>query len=109
MSKTAQKRSSWMHFLLRHQAQLIALMLFVSLAIMAGGAYAAAPTAGTSIGNQATAVYNDGVGGAQKSVQSTQVFTIVQQVASLTITSDQTKSVAVGGTVYFLHTVTNTG
>ena len=91
-----------------HRVYALALAVFMLLAVTAGGAFAAAPNAGTSIGNQATATYNlNGI--PQPQVSSNTVTTTVQQVAGLTLTIDQTKSVAVGGTVYFLHTVTNTG
>lgn len=83
-------------------------LALVMLVVMAGASFAAAPNANQTIGNTATATYQlNGV--AQPQVTSNTVTTTVQQVAGLTITSDQTKSVAVGGTVYFLHTVTNTG
>jgi uncharacterized repeat protein (TIGR01451 family) len=83
-------------------------LALIMLVVMAGAAFAAAPNAGQTIGNQATATYQlNGV--VQPQAQSNTVTTTVQQVAGLTITTDQTKSVAVGGTVYFLHTVTNTG
>ena len=90
-----------------HGAYAFALVLFMFV-VTAGSAFAAAPNAGTAIGNQATATYSLG-GVPQPQVSSNTVTTTVQQVAALTITSDQTKSVAVGGTVYFLHTVTNSG
>jgi uncharacterized repeat protein (TIGR01451 family) len=80
------------------------------LAFTAGGAFASAPIAGTAIGNQATASYYDSVQGKTVNVTSNTVTTTVQQVASLTLAIDaQTKTVSVGGTVYFMHTVTNTG
>lgn len=92
-----------------HRVSALALAAFMLLAVSAGVSFAAAPNAGTDIGNQATATYNDGPGGPSKQASSNTVTTRVQQVAGLTLTIDQTKSVAVGGTVYFLHTVTNTG
>lgn len=94
---------------LHHRALAFVLAMFMLLAVSAGVSFAAAPNAGTDIGNQATATYNDGAGGPQKQATSNTVTTRVQQVAGLTLTIGQTKSVAVGGTVYFLHTVTNTG
>jgi uncharacterized repeat protein (TIGR01451 family) len=87
-----------------------ALSVFMLLAFTAGGAHAAAPIAGTDISNQATASYFDSVQNKTVSVQSNSVHTTVQQVASLTLAIDaQTQSVSIGGTVYFKHTVTNTG
>jgi uncharacterized repeat protein (TIGR01451 family) len=71
-------------------------------------AYAAAPTAGTLIGNQATATYNDGTG-TSRTVTSNLVQTVVQQVASLTLTADGAKTAAPGTQVVYPHTLTNTG
>jgi len=71
-------------------------------------ASAQAPAAGTTIGNQATATYKDG-SGATRSVTSNVVTTVVQQVASLTLTQDNTRYATVGNIVYFPHLLTNTG
>jgi len=81
-----------------------------AFALTAGSvmAHAAAPAAGTVIGNQATASYSDG-GGNTFSATSGLVSSTVQQVASLTLTSTQTKSAAQGQFVYFAHTLTNKG
>jgi trimeric autotransporter adhesin len=68
----------------------------------------AAPTAGTSIGNQASATYTD-ASQTQRTVTSNTVVTIVQHVASLTLTADGTKNVTAGGQVSYPHTLTNTG
>ena len=77
--------------------------------VAAGLAYAAAPPANTSIGNQATATYTD-AGNTQRTATSNLVVTIVQQVASFTLTTDgQGKPAAPGGQVVFPHTLTNTG
>ena len=94
----------------RNTKLVMALFAMLLLVCTAGGAFAAAPLAGSQIGNQATATYQDGVGGPVKNATSNTVYTYVQQVASLALTIDnQTKTVSVGGTVYFLHTVTNNG
>src|SRR5205814_5481228 len=78
-------------------------------ALVASVAYAAAPPANTSIGNQATATYTD-ASNTQRTATSNLVVTIVQQVASFTITTDgQSKFAAPGGQVVFPHTITNTG
>ncbi len=69
---------------------------------------AAAPEAGTSIGNQASATYTD-ASGTVHNVTSNAVYTIVQQVASLTLTSDNVKYATPSGLVSFPHTLTNTG
>ena len=68
----------------------------------------AAPLAGTSIGNQAAASYTD-ASAVSRNVTSNTVSTIVQQVASFALTASQTKTVSPGGTVYYPHTLTNTG
>lgn len=68
----------------------------------------AAPLAGTSIGNQASATYTD-ASAVSRTATSNTVQTIVQQVASLALVNTQSKIVAAGGTVYFPHTLTNTG
>ncbi len=72
--------------------------------------YSAAHAAmsGTSIGNQASATYTDG-SGVSHTVTSNVVYTIVQQVSSLTLTSDNSKYSTAGGLVSFPHTLTNTG
>lgn len=68
----------------------------------------AAPLAGTSIGNQASATYTDDSNVVRTATSNT-IQTVVQQVASLSLSSTQTKVVAPGGTVYFPHTLSNTG
>ncbi len=69
---------------------------------------AAAPPAGSSIGNQASATYTDG-SGTQRTATSNVTTTYVQQVASFTLTQDNTKPVSPGGQVDFPHTLKNTG
>ncbi|PLX96718.1 MAG: hypothetical protein C0621_01535 [Desulfuromonas sp.] len=68
----------------------------------------ATPLAGTTIGNQASATYTDASSISRTSTSNT-VTTVVQQIASLTLTTSQTKSISPGSTVYFPHTLTNTG
>jgi trimeric autotransporter adhesin len=68
----------------------------------------APPPAGTSIGNQASATYTD-ASNTPRSTTSNVAITIVQQVASFTLTSDGAKFAAPGGQVYYPHTVANTG
>src|SRR3954467_3067984 len=81
----------------------------IGLAVVASVAYAVAPPANTSIGNQASATYTD-ASNTQRTVTSNTVITIVQQVASFTLTTDgQSKPAAPGGQVVFPHTLTNTG
>jgi uncharacterized repeat protein (TIGR01451 family) len=68
----------------------------------------AAPPAGTSIGNQASATYTDS-SGVQRTATSNIAITIVQQVASFSLTADNTRVVAPGGQASFPHTIINTG
>jgi uncharacterized repeat protein (TIGR01451 family) len=68
----------------------------------------AAPPAGTPIGNQATATYVDAAS-TTHTVTSNPVTTIVQQVASLTLTADATRTASPGAGVTFPHDLTNTG
>ena len=81
----------------------VAFMLFMSVA-----ARAATPLAGSTIGNQASATYTDATN-ASYTATSNVTLTVVQQVASLTLTADQTRAAAPGGQVSFPHTLTNTG
>jgi uncharacterized repeat protein (TIGR01451 family) len=74
----------------------------------AGSAAFAAPPAGTPIGNQASATYLD-ASATSRTVTSNLVTTIVQQVASFTLTADGVQSAAPGGQATFPHTLTNTG
>ena len=68
----------------------------------------AAPAAGTVIGNQATATYND-AGGNPRTATSNLVQTTVTQVKSFTLTAPGARTAAPGQTVYYPHTITNTG
>lgn len=77
-------------------------------ALMAGLVHAAAPLAGSTIGNQASATYTD-ASNTSHTATSNVTQTIVQQVASLTLSADQGKNAAPGGQVVFPHTLTNTG
>ncbi len=77
------------------------------LALVPGAAHAA-PAAGTVIGNQATATYND-AGGSPRTATSNLVTTTVSQVKTFTLTADGARTAAPGQTVYYPHTITNTG
>ncbi|HKQ59009.1 MAG TPA: hypothetical protein VJY35_14180 [Candidatus Eisenbacteria bacterium] len=68
----------------------------------------AAPPAGTPIGNQASASYLD-ASATPRTATSNLVTTIVQQVASFTLTADGSRTAAPGGQAVFPHTLTNTG
>lgn len=78
------------------------------LVLASGVAFAAAPAAGTNIGNQASATYVDSTGATQ-TVTSNTVQTVVQQVASLTLTANGAKTATAGSIVYYPHILTNTG
>ena len=84
------------------------LALAVGAAFLTAPARAQAPRAGTSIGNQATATYNDGSSIA-RSVQSNDVTTVVTQVAAVKLTDNRNLIAAPGAPVYFSHTVQNNG
>jgi len=68
----------------------------------------AAPAAGTVIGNQATATYND-AGGTSRTATSNLVQTTVTQVKTFTLTANGARTAAPGQTVYYPHIITNTG
>ena len=88
--------------------------LAASIAVAVGGlafvpaANAAAPVAGTNISNIATASYNDATN-TPRTVTSNEVKTTVLQVASFTITADQSTTANPNGQVSLPHTLTNTG
>ncbi|MCJ7873926.1 NEW3 domain-containing protein [Phaeobacter sp. J2-8] len=68
----------------------------------------AAPEAGSVIGNQAVASYVNAAGDTI-TVTSNTVETVVQQVAGVTLTSDNTENVAPGGKAFLPHIITNVG
>ena len=82
-------------------------VLVLTLAAFGSPAHAA-PPAGTTIGNQATATYTDAASNSY-TVNSNPVTTVVQQVASLTLTANGTRVAAPGGQAVFPHVLTNTG
>lgn len=95
----------------RHRSRLRASILAIAalaLALGWSGAALAAPPAGTPIGNQATATYLDATS-TLRSITSNPVTTIVQQVASFTLTANGFRTAAPGGPVTFPHVLTNTG
>ncbi len=71
-------------------------------------AHAAGPEAGSVIGNQAVATYTNSAGDTI-TVTSNKVETIVQQVAGLTLLSDNSDSIAPGGKAFLPHIITNDG
>ncbi len=70
--------------------------------------HAASPLAGTLIKNQATATYKD-ASGVEQVATSNLVETLIQHVAAMDLTQDQTRPGVLGNTVYFPHVLTNTG
>ena len=93
------------HFFTRWLAALFAAFL---LALAAMPAHAAAPAAGTSISNQASASYTD-ASGVPRTATSNTVQTLVTQVASMTLTVNGAQNATAGSVVYYPHTLTNTG
>ena len=84
------------------------LVAMAAIFLLAGVAHAAAPLAGTSIGNQASASYVD-QSSVTRNVTSNVVTTIVQQVAALTLQQGLSKTVSAGSQVSYPLTLTNTG
>jgi trimeric autotransporter adhesin len=84
-----------------------ALAMGTTAVLVAVAAYAA-PPAGTTIGNQASATYTD-ASNVTRTVTSNVVTAVVQQVAALTLTTPLAKNVSVGGQVVYPLTLTNTG
>ena len=85
----------------------VLLMLGALLALGAGSAHAA-PLAGTSIGNQASASYRDN-NNVDRITVSNSVSTIVQAVGSANMVQNNSKIGAPGQTLEFAHTIYNTG
>ncbi|WP_372834414.1 beta strand repeat-containing protein [Puniceibacterium confluentis] len=77
-------------------------------AVLGTETFAAAPEAGSVIGNQAVATYTNSAGDTI-TVTSNTVETIVQQVAGVTLTSDNTETIAPGGKAFLPHIITNEG
>lgn len=90
------------------RAPAMALVLGSLTALLATPAYAAAPPAGTTIGNQASATYTD-ASNVTRTVTSNVVNAVVQQVAALTLTAPLARTVSIGGQVVYPFTLTNTG
>ncbi len=94
----------------RLRAVIVAFAVLVAGALVASSPRIAfaAPAAGTVIGNQATATYTD-AGGTPRTATSNLVQTTVSQVKSFTLTANGARTAAAGQTVYYPHTITNTG
>lgn len=89
---------------------LLSLSAGVCLLSLAGASFAqaAAPLAGTKIGNQASATYTDQSNTPRETTSNT-VITEVLQIPGIALTQDNTRTVSPGGSVFFPHTLTNTG
>jgi trimeric autotransporter adhesin len=92
------------HFFTHWIVGLVAALLLVLISFAAH----AAPPAGTSISNQASATYTDG-SNVVRTVTSNVVQTTVLQVASLTLTANGAQNANPGSVTYYPHTLTNTG
>ena len=97
------------------KGETLRLWAFALLVLLAGGLFTlgmgtavAAPAAGTVIGNQATASYTDATN-TGRIATSNLVQTTVSQVNSFTLTANGARTGAPGQTVYYPHTITNTG
>jgi len=86
---------------------ILALLCVVLIVVGIGSVQALTP-AGSVIRNQASASFRD-ASGLTRTVTSNSVETLIQQVAGLTITQDQSRLVAAGTQVSFPHVITNTG
>ncbi|HZO85040.1 MAG TPA: hypothetical protein VFC26_07495, partial [Verrucomicrobiae bacterium] len=82
--------------------------LILTLALLSATVLESAPPAGTSIGNQASATYTD-ASNTPRSTTSNVAITIVQQVASFTLSASQAKFSPAGAQVFYAHTIVNTG
>jgi trimeric autotransporter adhesin len=82
--------------------------ILLTLTLLCSTVLQSAPPAGTSIGNQASATYTD-ASNTPRSTTSNVAITIVQQVASFTLSASQAKFSPAGAQVYYAHTVVNTG
>ncbi len=86
----------------------IVLTVLAVAALLVPTVASAQTAAGTSIGNQASATYTDS-SSVSRTATSNVVNTIVQQVASLTLTANGAKTASPGAPVFYPHTLTNTG
>src|SRR5436305_2121651 len=84
------------------------LMVMMAAALFIPSTATAQTAAGTAIGNQASATYTDS-SSVSRTATSNVVTTVVQQVASLTLTANGAKTASPGGPVFYPHTLTNTG
>ncbi|HKF22783.1 MAG TPA: hypothetical protein VKE93_14525 [Candidatus Angelobacter sp.] len=87
---------------------LLAITFMMVAAFLTPATAPAQTAAGTAIGNQASATYTDS-SSVSRTATSNVVTTIVQQVASLTLTANGAKTASPGSPVFYPHTLTNTG
>ena len=104
---TTTKASSTGETLRQWAVAMFVLLAGVIFTFGAGHAHAA-PLAGTVIGNQATATYTD-ASSTSRTATSNLVQTTVSQVKTFTLTASGTRTAAPGQTVFYPHTITNTG
>ena len=94
---------------IKNMGYLFTLMIVgLMLSFTAADVQAQSVPAGTLIGNQASATYQDAAGNS-RTVTSNVVNTQIEQVASLTFVANGSRLVSPGGSVSFPHTITNTG
>ncbi|MFG6515904.1 beta strand repeat-containing protein [Sulfitobacter sp. 1A13496] len=93
---------------MKHQTTFLRSVSAVALTAVIGTVAFAAPEAGSVIGNQAVATYTNAAGDTV-TVTSNTVETVVQQVAGVTLTSDNTETIAPGGKAFLPHIITNDG
>src|SRR5579864_1668300 len=87
---------------------LLMTLLLVGAVLLTSGSASAQTAAGTAIGNQASATYTDS-SSVSRTATSNVVTTIVQQVASLTLTANGAKTASPGSPVFFSNKPINTG
>ena len=92
----------------RNSVALLALGVALCSALSGHAAHAAA-AAGAVISNTAYVSYTGSPAGTVTNLASNTVTAVVSQVASFTLTSSQSRLAPVNTSVYFFHTVTNTG
>ncbi len=80
----------------------------LSAVVGSGPAFAAAPLAGTEIKNLATVSYQDENGNTYTAQSNEAIITVAEQFRA-TLENDRIQSAAPGQTVYFPHTLVNTG
>ncbi len=93
---------------MKHSHNFMATASTLAIVSLIGTMAIAAPEANSVIGNQAVATYTNGAGDTI-TVTSNKVETIVQQVAGVSLTSDNTEEIAPGGKAFLPHIITNEG